>query len=82
MAAQDRTQQDRRHDEAEADSFPTSDPPANSGMIGPRGSHAHGRPAPHKRSDDARPKGTPTHERHAAETSHVWENEAHPPGRR
>jgi hypothetical protein len=82
MPAQDRTRQDRRHDEAVEDSFPASDPPASSGIVGPRGSHVHGRPASHKRGDDARPKGTPTHDRHATETAHVWENEVPPPGRR
>ena len=82
MAAQDRTHQDRRRDEAVEDSSPASDPPANSGGVGPRGSHPHGRPAPHKRSEDTRPKGTPTHDRHATETAHVWEDEVRPPGRR
>ncbi|HTW69056.1 MAG TPA: hypothetical protein VME47_04140 [Acetobacteraceae bacterium] len=82
MAAHDRTHQERRHDEAVEDSFPASDPPANSGIVGPRGPHAHGRAAPHRRNDDARPKGTPTDERHATETAYVWEDEIHPPGRR
>lgn len=83
MATDDkRNDADRRRDTAIADSFPASDPPANSGVVGPQGKHAHGRPAPHKRGDDARPKGTPTHERHATETAHVWEDETRPQQRR
>ncbi|HUB43408.1 MAG TPA: hypothetical protein VMB73_00355 [Acetobacteraceae bacterium] len=82
MAAHDRAHRERRHDQAVEDSFPASDPPAHSGIVGPRGSHVHGRPPSHKRDDDSRPKGTPTHERHASETAHAWENDHHPPRRR
>lgn len=72
-----------RKDEAKrdrelADSFPASDPPASSGITGPRAAQ----PAPDhpsdERDDDKRPKGTPTHERHATETAHQWENEKKP----
>jgi len=73
---------ERRHDEAIEDSFPASDPPAQSGVVGPRGQHAHGRTAPHKRGDESRPKGTRTDERHATETAPVWEDQAHPSHRR
>jgi hypothetical protein len=75
---------DRRHDAAVEDSFPASDPPANSGVVGPRGPHAHsGERAPsHQRDDEYRPKGTPTHDRHATETAHMRENEHHPTDRR
>jgi hypothetical protein len=72
--------QDRKHDQAVEDSFPASDPPATTGIVGPgtdrreRGS----RQAPHERDDDARPKGTPTHDRHAAETAYQWEHEKSP----
>lgn len=82
MAASSKSREssDRRQDDAVKDSFPASDPPASSGIVGPRGTHAHAdRPAPHKRDDEARPKGTPTHDRHATETAHVWENEERPP---
>ncbi|HTZ69169.1 MAG TPA: hypothetical protein VMB71_00825 [Acetobacteraceae bacterium] len=75
---------ERHHDQTVEDSFPASDPPANSGVVGPRGRHGHdaGRTPPDERSEDARPKGTPTHDRHATETAHVWENEVHSPSRR
>jgi hypothetical protein len=75
---------DRRHDTAVEDSFPASDPPANSGVVGPRGRHAHGttRTSPQQHDDADRPKGTPTDERHATETAHFRENEESPPHRR
>jgi hypothetical protein len=75
---------DDRHDTTVEDSFPASDPPANSGIVGPRGEHAHGerRTPSHRRDDADRPKGTPTDERHAAETAHAWEDEHHQPHRR
>ena len=68
--------QDRKHDQAVEDSFPASDPPATTGIVGPgtdrreRGS----RQAPHERDDDARPKGTPTDDRHATETAYQREH--------
>lgn len=67
---------DDKHDRAVEDSFPASDPPANSGITGPRA--ARPRPSPHKRGDEARPKGTPTHDRHATETAYQWEHEKRP----
>lgn len=68
-----------KHDRAVEDSFPASDPPANSGIVGPRGTHhGHVRPASHKRDGESRPKGTPTHDRHATETAHQWEHEVKP----
>lgn len=62
---------DRRHDKVVEDSFPASDLPANSGIIGPEGRHAGADPRgpSHQRGDEARPKGTPTDERHATETA-------------
>lgn len=68
--------QDAKQDRTVEDSFPASDPPANSGITGPRAA----RPASdsHKRSDDARPKGTPTDERHATETAYQWEHQKQP----
>ena len=56
---------DEKQDQAVEDSFPASDPPARSGITGPRA--VRPRLAPHKRDAEARPKGTPTHERHATE---------------
>lgn len=83
MTARDKHDEaaDRRHDTAVEDSFPASDPPANSGVIGPRAAHPQRpvRPPPHARDDEDRPKGTPTHERHATETAHTWEDEEPPP---
>jgi hypothetical protein len=75
---------DRRHDAAVEDSFPASDPPANSGVVGPRGRHVHGagRGPSHRRDDEDRPKGTPTDERHATETAHVREDQTQPGSRR
>ena len=60
-------------DRTSADSFPASDPPAHSGITGP------GKPAsgPH-RSDEERPTGTPTSDRHGQETSHQSEHEVLP----
>ncbi|HEY1935631.1 MAG TPA: hypothetical protein VGG99_26785 [Acetobacteraceae bacterium] len=67
---------EQRHDAAVEGSFPASDPPANSGIVGPKRSHAQPRRGPpHGRDDESRPKGTPTDERHAMETAHVWEVE-------
>jgi hypothetical protein len=67
---------DDKHDQAVEDSFPASDPPASSGVTGPRVSDP--RKAPHKRSDESRPKGTPNHDRHLVETAYQWEHEEHP----
>jgi hypothetical protein len=74
---------DRKQDTAVEDSFPASDPPAHSGIVGPRGQQTDSsdRTPPHNRGEEARPKGTPTDERHAMETAHVWENEEKPPQR-
>ena len=78
-----RQREDRKHDQAVEDSFPASDPPANSGIIGPRAHPPEPNKArrPDKRSDEARPKGTPTHERHATETAYQWEHEDGTPDR-
>jgi hypothetical protein len=63
----------RRQDRAVEDSFPASDPPATGGIVGPRA--VPPRPAPETRDEEARPKGTPTNDRHASETAHQWEDE-------
>jgi hypothetical protein len=67
---------DRRLDSVVEDSFPASDPPANSGIVGPRGKSAHdvARRPPQARDDGAGPKGRPTDERHTTETGHVGED--------
>lgn len=56
---------DAKVDQASEDSFPASDPPATSGITGPRIPRKT-----HKRDEDARPKGAPTDERHATETAY------------
>jgi hypothetical protein len=61
---------DHAQDRAVEDSFPASDPPANSGITGPEPAD---KPS-HKRTVEARPTGTPTSDRHAAETAHQWEH--------
>jgi hypothetical protein len=65
-----------KHDRAIEGSFPASDPPSNSGITGPRA--ARPQPAPSKRDDDTRPKGTPKHDRNATETAYQGEHEKHP----
>jgi hypothetical protein len=64
---------DERHDRAVEDSFPASDPPASTGITGPRTRRATQR-AP-QRDDESRPKGTPNHERHTTETAYHREHE-------
>lgn len=69
----------QRQEQAVEDSFPASDPPANSGIVGPGGTSDKPSPQPsHERGDEARPKGTPTDDRHATETAHFRENETPP----
>jgi hypothetical protein len=69
-----------KHDRAVEDSFPASDPPATSGIVGPKTDHGEGasRPTPHERDEDSRPRGTPADDRHATETAHQWEDEEAP----
>jgi hypothetical protein len=57
---------ERALDETLQESFPASDPPANSGITGAE--------APNKPSDDEKPTGTPTSDRHSTETAHHSEN--------
>jgi hypothetical protein len=45
-----------KHDEALEDSFPASDPPAASGIVGPKSVPPRPGQAPHERNDDTRPK--------------------------
>jgi hypothetical protein len=69
---------EHRRDKALEDSFPASDPPANSGITGA------GTPnkSPHKREVEELPTGTPTSDRHAAETAHQREDETAPQPKR
>jgi hypothetical protein len=62
---------ERKHDETLKETFPASDPAADSGITGT------GRPdkPSHERSVDERPTGTPNSDRHATETAHQWEDE-------
>jgi hypothetical protein len=64
---------DKFHDTVIEDSFPASDPPAWTGITGV-GTNAE-RCASHVRGIDARPTGTPTHDRHAMEIAHQWESD-------
>jgi hypothetical protein len=72
-----RREADEKQDRALEDSFPASDPPSGNGVTGPR--VARRRQPPHTRDAESRPKGTPTHERHATETAYQWEHEGEPP---
>ncbi len=69
-----------KQDQAVEDSFPASDPPATSGITGPRvdSPERTRRPALRNRDEDARPKGTPTDDRHATETAYQGEQEERP----
>jgi hypothetical protein len=69
---------DRTRDKALEDTFPASDPPANSGVTGAE------RPAKpsHERSIEEKPTGTPTSDRHGTETAHHWEDDPHEPAPR
>ena len=69
-------------DQASADSFPASDPPAHSGITGVGGpderdgtKQAEKQKPSEERSQDERPTGHPTSDRHAHETAHVGETE-------
>jgi len=64
-------------EEAGKESFPASDPPANSGIVGPQATPPHPPPS-EDRGDAARPKGTPTDDRHRTETAYQREDERLP----
>lgn len=70
---------DAKQDKALQDTFPASDPPANSGITGPEGGSDRSAPKPsHTRPIEERPTGTPTSDRHATETAHQWEHHVRP----
>jgi hypothetical protein len=62
---------ERKRDKTLEDSFPASDPPANSGVTG---AERPDKPS-HNRDIDEIPTGTPTSDRHGTETVHHWEDE-------
>lgn len=66
---------ERRYDKTVADTFPASDPPANSGITGAEPSKRTEDEPPNERGTESRPTGTPTSDRQATETAHVWEDE-------
>jgi len=59
---------DKIQDKASEDSFPASDPPANTGITGP-GAGKSGS------DQEATPTGRPTSDRYATETAHQREDE-------
>jgi hypothetical protein len=62
---------DRAQDKALEDTFPASDPPANSGITGAETS----RPPPQQRKGGDSPTGRPTSDRHEAETAYHSEQD-------
>ncbi len=70
---------DEKYDQAVEDSFPASDPPANSGITGPQATRPARQRASREREDDSGPKRTPTNERADTETAHREEREEQPP---
>jgi hypothetical protein len=68
------TQAERAHDNTQEDSFPASDPPANSGITG---AESPDKP-PHERDVSELPTGLPTSDRHGAETAHQREHQIKP----
>ncbi len=66
---------ERKLDKALEDSFPASDPPANSGITG---ADPTDKPS-HRRTIEERPAGTPTSDRHATKTVHRREGKEVPP---
>lgn len=70
----DQAHSERVRDKSLEDSFPASDPPANSGTTG---AEVPAKP-PNERDIEEIPTGTPNADRHGAETAHQWENETKP----
>jgi hypothetical protein len=61
----------RGHDKTLEDTFPASDPPANSGVTG---AGTPDKPSSQREAEEI-PTGVPTSDRHAAETAHHSEDE-------
>lgn len=73
MSSKQQTEKSNQaQDRVVEDTFPASDAPANSGITGPEGAD---KPAGAP-NVDAIPTGTPTSDRHAAETAHQGEDSA------
>lgn len=66
---------ERAQDKVVEDTFPASDPPANSGITGAEGAT----PSNDAGSEQAEPTGAPTSDRHATETAHHREPDVKPP---
>jgi len=64
-------------DRAGRDSFPASDPPSASGIVGPGVPSEKARPATDEREEHAERKGRPDHDRHR-QTAYRWEHEKSP----
>jgi hypothetical protein len=69
------TRAEQSHDKTLEQSFPASDPPARSGITGSEKPDK----AADQRDIEQQPKGTPTSDRHAAETAHHRESGRTPP---
>ncbi len=67
----DKANSEPKQDKALEDTFPASDPPANSGITGAEGP---AKPTQH-RDVEAEPTGVPTSDRYAAETAHHSEDD-------
>jgi len=69
-----RERSDRDQDKALEDTFPASDPPANSGITGAEPPAKR----PDERTIEEKPIGGPTSDRHGVETAHQWEHQETP----
>ncbi len=78
IAMSSKTRSERTHDRTLEESFPASDPAANSGITGSEQPDK----SPDQRSIQEQPTGTPTSDRHAVETAHHRENESKPSTKR
>jgi hypothetical protein len=65
-------------DRASADSFPASDPPSHTGIVGAGEPGKKPLPPLQDRDAEAEPTGTPTSDRHATETAHQGEDQERP----